>query len=164
MVVTATNPLQNTHTPSRNRGSDDDQQVDVVGPDQEDSRHGRRRAVSTLAREDVDTTGVSDAPQVPLPRQSDAQQDSTAGRSQAAAQRTKGRRRSGSSVGTGTGTQTGSRSSARAGVPTPEECGQNRFPIGTDPHAEWIEGFLNRLEARGFFDEAKARDIRTILD
>lgn len=46
----------------------------------------------------------------------------------------------------------------------PEECGQDGVLIGTDPHAEWIESFLNRLEAKGFFDEAKARDIRAILD
>lgn len=34
----------------------------------------------------------------------------------------------------------------------------------TPEEIDWIDSFLNRLEASGFFDEAKARDIRAILD
>jgi hypothetical protein len=103
VVVTATSPPPNTHTPARNRGNDDHQQ-DVVGSDQAGSQHGRRRAVSTPAREDGTTTDAGDSVRVPLPRQGDAQPDGSVERSQVPVRRTKGRRR-GSSVGTGTDTQ-----------------------------------------------------------
>lgn len=113
-MATETNPLPKPHTPSQNRGSDDDQQH-VVGPDQEDSRHRQRRAVSTPTREDRTTTGAGDSMRVPHPRESDARQNGTVERSQTAVRRTKDRRRSRSSVGTGTDAQTDSRGSAQAG-------------------------------------------------
>ena len=112
MVVTATNPLPNTHSSSRNRGSDDDQQVDRVGPEQEDSRHGRQREVSTPVCEDVTTTGAGNNVWVPLPRQGYVRLDGTVERSQTAARRTKSHSRSGSSVGTGTDVQPDSHNQA----------------------------------------------------
>lgn len=39
-----------------------------------------------------------------------------------------------------------------------------RSPVVPDDVAAWIEEFLDRLEAKGFFDESKSRDIRTILE
>jgi hypothetical protein len=113
VAATATNPPPNTHSPSRNRGSDDDQH-DVVGPDQEDSRHGQPRAVSAPALKDGTTTGAGPSVRVPLPREGDAQQEGTVERSQTTVRRTKDRRQSGSSVDAGTDAQTDSRGSAQA--------------------------------------------------
>lgn len=38
------------------------------------------------------------------------------------------------------------------------------LPSMTQDEIDWIDSFLTRLEARGFFDEAKSRDIRAIFD
>jgi hypothetical protein len=104
-VVTATNPPPNTRTPARNSGSDDDHQVDTVGSDQEDSRHGQQRTISAPARDDGTATGASDSVRVPLPRQGDSWPDGTVDRSQTAVRRTKGGSPSGSSLGTDSGVQ-----------------------------------------------------------
>jgi len=38
------------------------------------------------------------------------------------------------------------------------------LPSMTPEETDWIDRFLTELEARGFFDDAKSRDIRAIFD
>ena len=46
-------------------------------------------------------------------------------------------------------------------IPTPRRTSHS--PTLTHDEAMWIDSFLTMLENKGFFDETKARDIRTIL-